>query len=60
MHTKGTNCLVHTKQARYNTNSKPKGLEHSPKDTVFCVCGKVTITIVECKSTNIRDCEKEN
>lgn len=62
MHTKGTNCLVNTKQARYtcNTNSKPEGLDHSPKDTVFRICGKVMITIMECKSTNIRDFQKEN
>lgn len=60
MHTKGTNCLVNTKQARYNTNSKPEGLDHSPKDTAFCICGKVMITIVECKSTNIRGFQKEN
>jgi hypothetical protein len=60
MHTIGTNCLVSTKQAGYNTNSKPESPDHSPKDTVIPICGKVMITIMERKSTNIWDFQKEN
>lgn len=59
-HAKGANCLVNTKHARYNKNSKFHGFDHSPKGTVFSVCEEVMITVEEFKSTNIRDFEKEN